>query len=163
MLKKTIPFIVIFALLGGILVYTYCSRPKAEVTIINTQSEEKSDVIFSDDGTCAYIHGVWGYGVNSVERSTPLEQEPICGVRTAERNDKVKKITIGKLARIVETESDQCEADKPELFSEFPNLKEITIEEGNPYLKVKDNKLYEIDSSSGNERQVLYEINNRGE
>lgn len=139
------------------------SIPAPQAAVETAISQEKYDVVYSRDGTKAYIHGVWGYGYNGVERSAPLEQEPACGIRLPqEKHEKVTSLTIGELARITEVERDDCEQeDTKDLFYMFPNLKHITVEEGNPYLKMEGDKLCEIDSGSGKVRRVLAQLHTK--
>ena len=79
-----------------------------------------------------------------------------------EKHEKVTSLTIGKLARITEVERNDCEQeDTKDLFYMFPNLKHITVEEGNPYLKMEGDKLCEIDSGSGKVRRVLAQLHTK--
>ena len=40
------------------------SIPAPQAAVETAISQEKYDVVYSRDGTKAYIHGVWGYGYN---------------------------------------------------------------------------------------------------
>lgn len=132
------------------------SSEVSRVRVMGKPVTEETDVLLDESGTHGYVHGVWGFGRNLSERSNILEQEPGCGVRIGnEKNENLRILTFGKLARVMEQERDTCEeSEHDNLFSAYPALEKIEVEEGNPYLKSEQGMLYEIEPGSGSIRSL---------
>lgn len=150
-MKKSIILVLspLIFVLGVAIVLAKSNNPKpSHVYVVPERSCTDTDILVDESGTHGYIHGVWGFGCNLTERSHLMEQEPGCGIRIGNKNHKnIKVLTIGKLARIMEQERDTCDEDKESnhLLSNFPSLEKVEIEDGNPYLQIKQGKLYETE------------------
>lgn len=119
------------AILLGIVIFRMKtgSSEASCVRIMGDSVSEETDILTDESGTHGYVHGVWGFGSNLSERSNILEQEPGCGVRIGnERNEN--------------------------LFSAYPALEKIEVEEGNPYLTQEQGMLYETEPGSGRIRSL---------
>lgn len=128
----------------------------SRVRVIGEPVTEETDILLDESGTHGYVHGVWGFGSNLSERSNILEQEPGCGVRIGnEKDENIRILTFGKLARIMEQERDTCEeSEQDNLFSAYPALEKIEVEKGNPYLKSEQGMLYELEPDNGSIRSL---------
>lgn len=150
--------LVVAAIVLGIVVFRTKtgSSEVSRVRIMGEPVSEETDVLLDQSGTHGYVHGVWGFGRNLSERSNILEQEPGCGVRIGnEKNENLQILTFGKLARVMEQERDTSEeSEHDNLFSAYPVLEKIEVEEGNPYLKSEQGMLYEIEPGSGSIRSL---------
>lgn len=146
------------AIILGIVVFRMktSSSEASRVRIMWESVSEETDILTDESGTRGYVHGVWGFGRNLSEHSNILEQEPGCGVRIGnERNVNLRILTFGKLARVMEQERDICEgSENDNLFSAYPALEKIEVEEGNPYLRQEQGMLYETEPGSGSIRSL---------
>ena len=140
---------------------------------VQTLSEDEADAYILPDGETVYAHGEWGRGSAGMPGSGVVSENPICGfrggaaVQTAHTekgyystvpNKKIRKVIVGKYARLSSRDTDMVEDWVKKFAAEgyngdalsnlkscYPNLEEIEIEPGNPYLKNKDGILYSID------------------
>lgn len=145
--------LVIVSVIGGVMIIVVRGgdKPNSQINVMSEIPTQQTDILLSDDGTHGYIHGVWGFGENISTYSNLLEQEPGCGVRIGlQENKKLKVLTFGKLARVMEQERDDTEErdKKTNLLKVYPALERIEVEEGNPYLYTKEGVLYSV---NGNE------------